>query len=150
MDKLWHKRAAIKLFVIIPALALLVVGASTLAPPRYSVTDLSNVSGLSLFPSAINNLGQLGGSSFFPGYSQAHAFFYNGSGVTDLGTLGGAYSGTANMNDSGQLVGQSYVNTTDNTSHGFLYSGGRMLDLGTFSLGWSGRFVWNNVDRRTF
>jgi probable HAF family extracellular repeat protein len=138
MNKLGHKRTAItKLFVITPVLALLVVGARTLAQPRYSVTDLSNVNGLSLFPYTINNPGQLGGAALFPGYSDSHAFFYNGSRVTDLGTLGGAYSATANLNDSGQLVGESYVNTVDNTSHAFLYNGGTMHDLGTLGGAWS-------------
>jgi probable HAF family extracellular repeat protein len=139
MDKLWHRRPAItKLIIITPALALLVIGASALAQPRYSVAELSNVGGLSLFPQAINNEGQLGGYAFFPGYSDAHAFFYNGSHVTDLGTLGGTYSAIANMNDSGQLVGGSYLTPGDTTSHGFLYSGGTMHDLGTLPGGaWS-------------
>lgn len=50
--------------------------------------------------------------------------------VTDLGTLGGAYSQAAGINDSGQVVGT--VATADGTSaHAFLYSGGIMTDLGT-------------------
>lgn len=54
--------------------------------------------------------------------------------IVDLGTLGGVgyeYIGSeaTGVNDSGQVVGSSYV--PDGTFYGFLYSGGTMSDLGT-------------------
>jgi probable HAF family extracellular repeat protein len=51
--------------------------------------------------------------------------------ITDLGTLGGNYSCPGGINDSGQVVGWSYV-AGGSTNHAFLYSGnGPMQDLGT-------------------
>jgi probable HAF family extracellular repeat protein len=51
--------------------------------------------------------------------------------VTDLGTLGGTRSSANGINNSGQVVGTSYVEGT-NYYHAFLYSDGTMTDLGTF------------------
>ena len=50
--------------------------------------------------------------------------------VTDLGTVGGAFSYGDAINSSGQVTG--YLETADgNTVHAFLYSDGVMTDLGT-------------------
>ena len=52
--------------------------------------------------------------------------------ITDLGTLGGSTSHALGINNSGQIVGESYTNDADVlTTHAFLYSGGVMTDLGT-------------------
>ena len=56
------------------------------------------------------------------------AFLYSGSGMIDLGTLGGIASNANGINNSSQIVGYSYV--SDGSMHGFLYSGGTMTDLG--------------------
>jgi probable HAF family extracellular repeat protein len=50
--------------------------------------------------------------------------------VADLGTLGGSESAAADINDSGQVVGNSYL-AGDETWHAFLYSDGLISDLGT-------------------
>ncbi len=49
--------------------------------------------------------------------------------VIDLGTLGATPSSAYGLNNNGQVVGSSYVNSR--TYHAFLYSGGTMIDLGT-------------------
>ena len=59
--------------------------------------------------------------------------------ITDLGTLGGSTSEARAINDSGQIVGYSYI-TGDSAYHVFLYSRGHMLDLGT--LGGSDSFAY--------
>src|SRR5690242_7257310 len=68
-----------------------------------------------------------------------HAFIYNsGSGMTDLGTLGGNTSYAFGINDSGEVVGYSYL--ADNvTRHAFTWTAsGGMVDLGTLPGGaWS-------------
>ncbi|MBI5739751.1 MAG: PKD domain-containing protein [Nitrospirae bacterium] len=50
--------------------------------------------------------------------------------IVDLGALGGSESGAEGGNDSGQVVGYSYI-AGDTAQHAFLYNGGVMTDLGT-------------------
>jgi probable HAF family extracellular repeat protein len=50
--------------------------------------------------------------------------------VEDLGTLGGSHSWASAINDSGQIVGYSYL-AGDQNNHAFLYKDGKMTDLGT-------------------
>jgi probable HAF family extracellular repeat protein len=67
-----------------------------------------------------------------------HAFIWNsGTGMTDLGTLGGNTSYALGINDSGEVVGYSYL--ADNvTRHAFTWTAsGGMVDLGTPGGAWS-------------
>lgn len=68
-----------------------------------------------------------------------HAFIWNsGSGMTDIGTLGGDTSYALGINDSGEVVGYSYL--ADNvTRHAFTWTvSGGIVDLGTLPGGaWS-------------
>src|SRR5215218_6346129 len=50
--------------------------------------------------------------------------------VEDLGTLGGSRSWASAINDSGQVVGYSYL-AGDQNNHAFLYKDAKMTDLGT-------------------
>lgn len=49
--------------------------------------------------------------------------------MIDLGTLGGSRSSARDINNNGQVVGESFV-AGDTSRHAFLYSGGKMTDLG--------------------
>ncbi len=106
------------------ALALLcLLSPRTKAAVAYTITDLGTVDGYGL-----NNQGQVAGVSYAADGLQ-RAFFYNGTTMADLGTLGGLESGALGLNSTGQLVGWS--DTTNGTQHAFLYSAGTLTDLGT-------------------
>ncbi len=59
-----------------------------------------------------------------------HAFIYQGSGLVDIGTLGGTYSEGTGINDQNEIAGVSSV-TGSSLNHLFLYAKGHMSDLGT-------------------
>src|SRR3974390_377617 len=108
----------------------------------YSVTDLGSVApGSVSFPSAINQKGEVAGTSTFVG-APNRAFLYSNGMMTSLGTLGGNISAGLGINDFGQLVGYSYTST--GVEHAFVYSGGVMTDLGTMGGSVSGAAAINN------
>ncbi len=76
----------------------------------------------------INDNGQVAGNSFSLADSP-HAFLYTpGTGLVDLGTLGGGWSRAYGINNTGQVAGTSVL--ADNvTTHGFLYSDGVVKDV---------------------
>jgi probable HAF family extracellular repeat protein len=108
------------------------VAVSEGAEPKYRVIDLS-VLGRNANANAINNRGEVIGFAWLPGNADPHAFLYNQTGIHDLGTLGGTWSGASDINSSGQIVGNASVRV--NVSHAFLYEGGTMIDLGTVGNG---------------
>lgn len=80
----------------------------------------------------INESGQVVGAYVKP--DSIHAFLYSNGVMIDLGSLSDIYilSHAYGINDSGQVVGSSYVgssSTSDGGLHAFLYSDGSMLDL---------------------
>lgn len=78
---------------------------------------------------AINNAGQVAGTSQLPGSGTRHAFVYTPwAGARDLGTLGGANSVAADINDSGSVTGHADI---DGGYHAFRWTDGSMQDLGT-------------------
>jgi probable HAF family extracellular repeat protein len=79
--------------------------------------------------SAINSIGQVTGFSI-AGNFKYHAFRYaDGSGMKDLGTLGGDQSYGYGINSRGDVVGMSGISGL-NDYHGFLYTDKTgMLDL---------------------
>jgi probable HAF family extracellular repeat protein len=86
-------------------------------------------------PSAINNQGQVVGSSSLDnlsGFNSFHAFLSSNGKMIDLGTLGGQGSSAMAINDSGQIVGASSLTSNIyGLVHAFLYQTGVMHDLGT-------------------
>jgi probable HAF family extracellular repeat protein len=94
----------------------------------YTVTDLGTLGGPFASPAAINNRGQVVGST--GGDTTGHAFLWQKGMMTDLGTLGSDSSIALGINNRGQAVGGSGTPGGIQT-HAFLYSHGVMTDLGT-------------------
>jgi probable HAF family extracellular repeat protein len=67
---------------------------------------------------AINNRGQVIGTSNLAGNQTHHAFLWEGS-LTDLGTLGGDNSEAYWINDAGEIVGRADVPGSQTTTMGF-------------------------------
>jgi probable HAF family extracellular repeat protein len=75
--------------------------------------------------------GTCSGGSLLPAcLAPLHAFMYQGSGLVDIGTLGGTYSAGTGINDQNEIAGVSSV-TGSTLNHLFLYAKGHMSDLGT-------------------
>jgi probable HAF family extracellular repeat protein len=117
---------------VIAILTLLSLAPATGAAVRYNITDLD-----SFFPGAtngqgnsINAKGQVVGQVTYYSTFATHAFFYDGTTIHDLGTLGGFDSYGRSINDNGEVAGES--NLANGTSHAFYYDG-TMHDLGTLS-----------------
>jgi probable HAF family extracellular repeat protein len=80
---------------------------------------------------AINDSGQVTGFAASTTVDTEHAFFWDGTTLQDLGTLGGTLFSQGNaINASGQVTGEAAL-TGDKAIHAFLWDGTRMRDLGT-------------------
>ncbi len=131
------------------------------AASMYTVTDLGDF-GFAPIPIAINDTGQIVGSSgflipsnngFLPSVEDGRAFVWENGLFSDLGNLAnleGFSSEAFDINDSGQIVGRSQVNSLDpfgnsfSPNHAFLWENGTMTDLGTFGGVNSSAFGINN------
>lgn len=124
------------------------------------MTDLGTLEGLGSRASAINEVGQVVGSSIsvfdYSCYEEwdpdtyeptgnivcnpltvLHAFLYDSNGMQDLGTFGGRESHANSINDAGKVVGGA--ETSDGYFRAFLYDSnvGYMSDLGDLGGGYS-------------
>jgi probable HAF family extracellular repeat protein len=77
---------------------------------------------------AINDEGRAAG--FSTSCTDGHALIWQDGTATDLGSLGGTFSGAAAINNQDQVVGNSNL-SGDTTFHAFLWQNGVMTDLGT-------------------
>ncbi len=111
-------------------IAVSLLAAGQAAAQQVPIHDLGTLGGTFGEAWAINNRGQVVGSSRTVA-NQTHPFLWTiEDGMEDLGTLGGDDGGAVEINDLGQVVGWS--ETADGDTHAFLWSReGGMVDLGT-------------------
>ncbi len=78
----------------------------------------------------INGGGQATGTSWVSGHDRA--FFWDGSNISDIGTLGSGHFAYGNgINAAGHVCGLSTYADDDQHAHAFLWDGAQMHDLGT-------------------
>jgi len=114
-----------------------------------TMTDLGSLGGTYGYAQCTNNRGQVIGQSSLtgeecfgqePGNPGCHAFLWDGSAMTDLGTLGGSSSSAFWLNERGEAVGASFT-SDDEAFHATLWSNGAITDLGTLP-GDCGSIAW--------
>jgi probable HAF family extracellular repeat protein len=96
------------------------------------MTDLGTLGGTCGGPSALNNHGQVVGTSNLKGNVVYHPFFWEkGKKMQDLGTFGGNYGWAYWINDAGEVVGGATLKG-DQVNHAFLWKKGmkKVRDLG--------------------
>src|SRR4030043_1466812 len=101
---------------------------SSWATAQYTITHLT-LGGTWSTAQAINDLGQVVGTSQIPGDTSYHGFTYYRGTITDIGPIN-----PYDVNNLGQVVW--YYNTKINgnsTVRSFIYSNGTLTDLGTIS-----------------
>jgi probable HAF family extracellular repeat protein len=117
--------AALLIFTLMSAFPLAGNAQST-----YDMVELGSLGGARAFPYAINERGQVVGSSQTVDGS-THAFLWQDGVMTDLGTLGGHYSIATDINNRGQIVGQS--ENADGIIMPVLWENGSIIELATLS-----------------
>jgi len=104
-----------------------------------TMTDLGSLGGTQAFPGtfggggtrAVNDSGEVAGTSMLPGDQVWHAFFWSHGTMIDLGTFGGSKSEAFALSKKGQVLGRAVVTDTPFVRHAFLWEKGHMTDLHT-------------------
>ncbi len=107
------------------------------APARWTIRDLGVLSGNESQAVAINERGQIAGSSTTRGSrNPRHAFLWQNGKLVDLGTVGRDAGGdmpnlseAVAVNDLGQVVGNGSVNQNSPVSWAFVWQRGRLAPL---------------------
>ena len=121
---------------------------------RTTVIDLGSLGGARVDGYAMNNAGQVAGSSSLADKAEMHPFVWNGKEMLDLATVGGrtGYGGwAADINASGQVAGtMEKLGLDPNTYYpdrfrAFLWDGRELILLDPVSDGWA--WAWALNDR---
>jgi probable HAF family extracellular repeat protein len=94
---------------------------------EHNIIDLGNFGGTAI-PRSINNFNQITINRHVGGYySPAYKYDYDSDTLTDLGSLYGGDTRSYEINDNGQIVGQSKYSSGYNKA--FLYESGVMTEI---------------------
>ncbi|PHZ83479.1 hypothetical protein [Paremcibacter congregatus] len=109
--------------------------ASSFAVPVYTVTEITggDLDVGQINPAGVNDSGQVVGDIYLNDGS-THAFVWGAeNGMTDLGVFGGTYSTAIDINNRGQVIGNSTINDSNVGIHPFVWDviNGKS-DLGVF------------------
>jgi probable HAF family extracellular repeat protein len=109
-----------------------------------TMTDIGTLLGASSnsFGYGINDAGHIAGTSYNVSYSRYSAFYYNGSSIRLIGTLGGSDASALAINNHDQITG--YATTTAGFDHAFRYANNTLADLGTLGGDYSYGLAINN------
>jgi probable HAF family extracellular repeat protein len=137
------KRCILKVLIVTAAFVIS-TAALPVAQAQYSLTDLGVLPGKTeSMPAAVNNIGQVAGTSSAGGLLQA-AFRFNSNSSTkdpleDIGkSKTGAISRAFGINEVGEIVGDSSFGINDSRTpitHAALFSNGVVRDLGFLKVG---------------
>jgi probable HAF family extracellular repeat protein len=127
------KQAARLTFLTLMLLGLTLLPPAVTAQTAYTLTILPTLGGPSNRADAINDRGEIAGSSDLADGS-THAFLYSGGTVKDLGTLGGSNSAAIGLNNLGAVVGSADTGQDAFTTHAFVYRNSHMQDLGVLAV----------------
>lgn len=97
-------------------------------PTVYAVKGLGTLGGSESYASAINEKGQIVGTSKDKA-NRRRAFLYERGRMRDLGTLGGTEAVANDINDNGQVVGTSYAAVGGADRATLFRPGGQPLDI---------------------
>ncbi len=104
--------------------------------PNGNWLDLGTLGGRESRGLALNDRMQITGMARTPSDAHAGFFWESSSGMVDIGHLGGTFCSPEDINNHGQIVGQS--NDALGQGRPFVWQSGSMIDLGTLG-GTSGR-----------
>lgn len=120
----------IRTFILFACMLVIPFLSSNTFAQQYQIIDLGTLGGSMSQANAINEMGQVVGSSTISN-GETRAFLYENGSMLNLGTLGGSLSGATDINELGQITGSSFISSGN--MRAFLYENGSMTNLGTFN-----------------
>jgi probable HAF family extracellular repeat protein len=118
---------------------------------RTGMRDLGTLGGPDASAYAMNERGQIVGQSYIndipnpaSGIPTIDPFLWEDGSMIDLGSLGGTIGLAGDINNRGQVIGNSNL-PGDATQHGFLWDHGKLKDVGSLGGNWSAANALNEA-----